>query len=202
MRIMNQELRIKHKEHNSLFLSLNSKGLTLVEVLIAMGIAVITGSLLFVIIVNSSGLFYKQSSRLQEGLNSNDALMKFRQSIKEASSIDSTSTAEKLVLKISSIDSSGNLIDNTYDNFEFYKDQKFLRFKVTPDALSSRKLQDQIFSNSVENLYIQYFNSAIPPLEVSPQLSSKVRISLTLKQKAGADYEISISTSEGSLRND
>lgn len=193
MRIKNKEFRIK---------PLNSKALTLVEVLIAMGIAVVVGALLLIIIVNSAGLYYKQSSKLEGGLNSNDALFKIRQSVKEASSIDPLSSSEQLVLKISAIDSSGNIIDNTFDDFVFLKDQNKLRFKILPDALSSRKIQDQIFSTNVESITFQYFNLANPPVEVSPQLASKVKVSLILKQKSGADFETTIATSEASLRND
>lgn len=182
--------------------SLSAKGLTLVEVLIAMGIAVIVGVLLVVIMVNSTGLYYQQSSKLQGGLNSNDALNRVRQSIKEASSIDPLSSSEQLVLKIASIDSSGNIIDNNFDDFIFLKDQNKLRFKIIPNVLSTRKSQDQIFSTNVESITFQYFNLANPPVEVSPQLAGKIRVSLTLKQKSGADYEINLATSEASLRND
>lgn len=167
-----------------------------------MGIAVVVGALLLVIIVNSAGLYYKQSSKLEGGLNSNDALFKIRQSVKEASSIDPLSSSEQLVLKISAIDSSGNIIDNAFDDFVFLKDQNKLRFKILPNALSSRKIQDQIFSTNVESITFQYFNLANPPVEVSPQLASKVKVSLILKQKSGADFETTIATSEASLRND
>ena len=50
---MSLEFRVKN---------LRSKGLTLLEVIIAMGIAGLTGGLLILIIVNSAGIFYKQSS--------------------------------------------------------------------------------------------------------------------------------------------
>lgn len=178
------------------------KGLTLVEVLVAMGIATVVGALLLTVIINSAGIFYKQSAKVEGGLNINDALFKVRQSIKEASSIDPTSTSEQLGLKIASIDSSGNIIAGTFDDFVFSKDQNKLRFKIIPNAASARKAQDQIFSTNVDSLKFQYLDLNSPANEVLPTAAGKVRITLTLRQKSGADYETNTATSEASLRND
>lgn len=178
------------------------RGLTLVEVLVAMGIATVAGVLLLVIIVNSAGMFSKQSAKVESGLNVNDALSKFRASVKQASVISDQSSSSQLVLKILSLDSAENIIENTYDDFIFVVNQNYLRFKIFPNALSFRPAADQILSKGVDNLSFQYFNSATPPLEVSPANAAKVRITLTLKQKAGADFETNTATSEASLRND
>ena len=187
------------------------KGLSLIEILIAMSIAVVIGALLVVIIINSAGLYSKQSSKLSEGLNINDALSQVRVSIKDASAVVAaytygsttyTSGATQLVLKVASIDSSNNIIADTFDYFIFFLDQNKLRFKTFPNLVSLRKAQDQIFSTSVEGLVFKYFNGANPPVEVTPNTATKVRISLTLKQKNGVNYESSSATSEASLRND
>ena len=186
------------------------KGLTLIEVLVAMGIAMVVGVLLVVIMVNSAGLFTNQSSKVQQGLNINDALSQVRSSLKQASAVATqyssggstyTTGTNQLVLKVSSIDSSGNIISNTFDYFVFLKDQNLLRFKIFPDPGSSRQTKDQIFSTSLDDLIFKYFNSAAPPSEVAPEDATKVRITLTLKQKIGVNYETQISTSEANLRN-
>lgn len=190
---------------------MKDKGLTLIEVLVTSGIAIVAGVLLVAIIVNSAGIYRKESSKLSEGLNINDALSKIRSTIKESStvaasftgdSITYTSSATQLVLKIASIDSSGNITTQVFDYYVFFLDNTKLRLKTFPDPSSSRKAQDQIFSTSVDSLRFQYLNSASPPLEVTPSLATKVKISLTLKQKNGADYETKTATSEASLRND
>jgi len=189
----------------------NERGLTLIEVLVAMGIATVAGVLLVVIIINSTGLFTQQSSKVQMGLNINDALSQVRSSIKQASQIADqytggqttyTTGTNQLVLKVLSIDSSGSIIDNTYDFFVFFQDQKYLRFKIFPDPSSFRKTADQVFSSSVDNLAFQYFNSANPPVEVAPTAAAKVKITLTLKQKTGVKYETQTAESEANLRND
>lgn len=187
------------------------KGLTLIEIIIALGISTIAGVLLLVIIVNSTGLFYKESSKLREGLNINDSLSKVSESIRQASSVAAsytsgsqtyTSGATQLVLRLPSQDLSGNIISNTYDYYVFLSDQKYFRFKIFPDAISSKKAQDQILSVSLDSLKFQYFNSAMPPSEISPAAASKVRITLALKEKSGSKYETAIATSEADLRND
>lgn len=190
---------------------MRATGLTLIEVLVVMGIATAAGMLLMVIMVNSAGLFSKQASKVQEGLNTNDALVIVRNSIKQANAVAPaytngsttyTTGTTQLVLKVASQDSAGNIIANTYDFFVFYLDENTLHFKVFPDSASSRQAADQIFSNIVDNLAFQYFNSAIPPTEVTPTSATKVRISLTLKQKVGVNFETNTATSESNLRND
>lgn len=188
-----------------------TNGLTLIEILVAMGIATLVGVLLVVIIVNSAGLFSKQSSKVQAGLNINDTLSQIRSSIKDANAVADSYTdgqtvyitgLSQLILKVSSIDSSGNIIESTYDYFVFFQDQSLLRFKTFPDPASSRKAIDRIFSTSADSLNFQYFNSANPPVEVTPTSATKVRITLTLKQKIGINYETQTATSEANLRND
>lgn len=191
---------------------MKQKGITLAEVVITVAISAIVGGLLLTVIVNSAGIFYKESSKLEEGLNINDALSQLRSNIKQSSAIIAsysgggttyTSSDSQLVLKLASIDSSGNIIDNTFDYYVFFLDQTKLRFKTFPAVgQSSRKSIDQIFSTSVNSLNFQYFNSANPPVEVSPTAALKVRITLTLKQKIGANYETNTATSEANLRND
>lgn len=186
-------------------------GLTLIEVLIAMGIASVIGALLLIIIVESGGLFYQQSSKVGQGLGSNDALSQIRSAIKESSAITSsyidgsrtyTSSSTQLVLKLGSIDSSGNLISDTFDYFVFFADMNKLRFKSFTDVQSLRRAADQILSLNVDSILFQYYDLANPPQEVAPTQASKTKITLTLRQKSGANIEMSIATSEANLRND
>lgn len=190
---------------------MRQKGLTLVEILISSSIAVFVGSILLIIMVNSSGLYYKESAKINIGLNTNDVLSKVRKSIKESSAVvalynsDSetyTSGVTQIVLKLPSLDSSGNIILGSFDHFVFFRDQNKFRFKTFPDMTSSRKAQDQILSNIADNLVFQYFNSANPPIEVIPKKAAKVRITLTLKEISGPTYETNTATSEANLLND
>lgn len=187
------------------------RGFTLLEVLVATAIAIVAGALLIVIIVNSTGLFYQQSSKISEGLNTNTALSTIRSSIKQATAISAQYTSgsttyisgsTQLVLKVASIDASNEIISDTFDYFVFFLDQNYLRFKIFPDVASSRQAADQILSTSIDNLLFQYFNSATPPEEVIPVQATKVVATISLKQRIGVDFERLIATSEANLRND
>lgn len=187
------------------------KGFTLLEMVITMGLVSVVGLLLVVIIVNSTGVFYKESSKLSLGLNINDALSSIRSVIKQSNGVVATYTdgsttytsgTTKLILKLSSIDSSNNLISGTFDYFIYFLDQKRLRLKSFPDSVSARKIQDQIFSTTVDFLLFQYFNLNNPPTEVTPETAGKVRATVTLNIKNGTNYETKTATSEATLRND
>lgn len=178
------------------------KGLTFIEIFIAMGIATVAGVLLLVIIVNSLGLFANQSSRVESGLNINDALGQVRSAIKQSTVVDSSSGVGKLVLKVSSVDSSNNIISDIYDTYTFFLDNSVLHFQILPDALSSRQASDRIFSTNVDSLFFKYLNSANPPEEITPTAAAKIRVTLTLKQKVGTNYQINTATTEANLRND
>lgn len=192
-------------------LQIGQYGLTFVEALMAVAISAVIGGLLVALLVNSAGIFYKESSKLQGGLNINESLSKVRESLKEANSVATsyidgsityTSSQTQLVLKVPSQDSSGNIIQNTYDHYIYLKDQNYLRFKIFPDVASVIKMQDQILTTTLDSIKFQYFNLANPPQEVVPSTALKVRVSLTLKKRVGLSYETNSATSEGVLRND
>lgn len=190
---------------------MRQKGITLIEIIVTTGIISIIGLLLLVIVVNSTGIFYKESAKLSQGLNSNDTMTQMRESLKQSNgvvvsytlgSVIYTSSSTELVFQVPSIDPSNNIIASTYDYFVLFSSQNQLRFKIFPNPLSARKPQDQIFSTNLDSLKFQYFNLANPPVEVTPASALKVRITLALKQKSGANYETKIATSEAVLRND
>lgn len=190
---------------------LKQTGMTLIEVLVVIFILLATGGLLLAIISDSSWLFFKQSSKISQGMGVNDALMTVRQNIKGAGFVAQTysdgptvytSGPNQLILGVSSYDSSGNIITNINDYFVFFKDQSYLRLKIFPDALSERKPQDQVLASFVDNVVFEYFNSASPPLAVAPNLATKIKATLILKQSTLSNIQQTIATSEASLRND
>lgn len=186
-------------------------GLTLIEILISIAISVVVGGLLVVIIVNSANLFFHESSKLTEGLNTNDALSKVRETIKQSIAVAAsystggttyTSSAQQAVFKLASVDSSNNIILNTFDYAVFYINGNLLRYKVYPEVQSARSSQNQVLSTLAESINFEYLNSATPPQLVTPTSATKVRMTLTLKEKHGISFEKKIATTEADLRND
>ncbi|OGE14984.1 hypothetical protein A3F00_03900 [Candidatus Daviesbacteria bacterium RIFCSPHIGHO2_12_FULL_37_11] len=189
-----------------------SGGFTLVEMLITISVFIIVGVLLFSILVNSTGFFYQQSSRFNQGLGINDSLQNIRENIKEADlvslSYPSTGTPEyssnaaNLILRFQSIDSSGNKIFNVFDYIVYTVSNGKLYFKVYPDTQngSARKSADKILSHNVSAVKFEYLDTGNSA--VAPDLADKVKVTLTLSQKAGLKFETNVATSEANLRND
>lgn len=187
-------------------------GFTLVELLVTTGVVVVAGVLLLAVLINSTGIFYKESSKIGQGLNSNDALNSIRQYVKSASAIAATyqvdeltslvTSSTQLILKLPSIDSNENIIADVSDYFVFFKQGDKMRLKSYPNLQSSRLAIDQVLSSNVESLLFQYFDNSLTPQEVEPQFAVKIKVTLNLRQKNGLGFEENISTSEASLRND
>ncbi|MBI4038190.1 hypothetical protein HY387_00855 [Candidatus Daviesbacteria bacterium] len=187
-----------------------SRGFTLVEVLTIMAVGTVVAVLLVSILVNNTGLFYQQSSRVSQGLGLNDSMENIREVIKGAQSVASgfpeappqsyTSSATTLVLKLPSIDASGFVLTDFFDYAVYTKETDKLRYQLLPNSQSSRKSADLILTNNVDSILFQYFASN--GQEVLPTAAVKVSLSLTLKQKAGASFEVSTATTEANLRND
>jgi prepilin-type N-terminal cleavage/methylation domain-containing protein len=185
-------------------------GFTLVEVIIATLISAVVGVLLLSIMVNNTGVFYKQSSKVAEGLGSNDSLTSIRSAIKQASAIAAsypvtgtptyTSGDSQLVLRLASIDSSGNIIDSTYDYEVFYLSGGNLYLKIFPNALSKRQSADRVLSKYASSINFQYLN--LSGVAVSPVSAAQVKVTLSLAQRSGANIETNISTTEANIRND
>ena len=189
-----------------------SKGFSLIEIMVTMSVVVLVGTILFGIFVSNTGLFYQQTSRYQQGLGLNDSLVSIRGAIKEADLVSLnyppsgtpqySSNDSNLVLRFQAIDSQGNKIYNVFDFAVYTVSEGRLYFKVFPDTQngSVRKSANQILTNNVSSIKFEYLDVSSSP--VVPNLANKVKVTLTLKQKAGKGYETNIATSEANLRND
>ncbi len=185
------------------------RGFTLPEVITVTLVAVIIGGLVLGIMVQNTRLFVQESEKVTQGLGLNDALIKIKSSIKEASSVASSypqaspefiTGASEIVLKLPSIDSSGSIIDNTFDHIVFTKLSGKLYFKLFPNSLSTRAAVDQLLAKSVEGVDFRYFD--ISGNEVAATSAVKVRVSVSLKQNVGLNIQTSTATTEANLRND
>lgn len=184
------------------------KGFTLVEVLIALATTILISGLLLATFLNSTNVFQNQSKKIEQGLDTNTAISTIKEHIKVSNSIAEEyqvgpqsfiSDQHTLVLTQSSIDSSGNIIQNSNDYIVFTVSEKLLRLKLFASEQSSRTNQDQILAKNVGNIIFEYSDS---DNQVSvPKDANKVKVTLMVSQKDGINTLSLVATSEATLRN-
>jgi len=189
-------------------MKINEKGVTLLEIVIVLGVLGIVSVSLMSIFVNNAGVFYKETSKVSEGLGSNDALVQTRSYIRQAQMVASsftngavtyTSGSNQLVLALPSYDNAGNVIDKTYDYVVYSTNNSILTLQIFPSVSSKRKSANQVLAKDINSVLFEYFDSM--GQITSPPSAVKVKITLTLKQKAGLSSELNIATTEANLRN-
>lgn len=186
------------------------KGFTLLESMMAAGVALVMGVFLVSILVNNTGLFYQESSIVNEGLSLNDVLDKVNSTAKEAISVAASypsssptyfSSANVLILKLPALSING-VITDTYDYAVFYPDTnkpKVLRKKVFPDTSSTRKAEDLILTTILDSITFDYLDKNNNP--VSMISASKIKTNLSVLSKTGSVGSKRSSSIITSLRN-
>ena len=137
------------------------KGFTLPEIIIGMGIVVLVGGLLILIMVQSTGLFYRESSKISQGVGLNDSLSKIESSIRKSSAVSPTSNSTQLVLKFPSIDGSGNIVADTFDSETFLLEGSILKYQLLPDPQSVRAQLDIILTGNIVTLNLSFLTGKV-----------------------------------------
>lgn len=187
-----------------------NSGFTLPELLVTALVSTIAGVLLIAIFVNNNGLFYNQQAKVSQGLGLNNAISEMTTDVRYTSSIASsygtnpvyTSSASVLVIKVPSIDGSGNIIENVYDHIVFTKDPenpKLLKKYLFPDALSSRPGENKVLSNDIQSLTFTYLDSSQNP--ITPTQASNIGITLVGSTQIGLSSQESSTSALINLRN-
>ena len=177
-------------------------GFTLVEVIIGMTVSVLVGGLLLSLLVNNARLSTEQSAKVTQGIDANETTVNIATYIKQAAGVDPASDGTHLVLKLPSIDSSGDFIANAYDLVSYLRDEDKIRQKVIPNVspLSSRNALNRILAFNCTELIFEYFD-ALGSATV-PSLATKVKVSVKLEQDTGSGLQTDIATTEAEFRND
>lgn len=186
------------------------RGFSMLEMLIAAGIALILGSFLLSIMVNNNTLFYKQNSVVSEGLDLNDAIHQIDSYIREAAQVADaytygsdtyTTGSETLILKIPALSASGPMT-NVFDFAVITKDPanpKYLRLKLFPSSQSTRLSVDKILTLILDSVSFEYLDNNNST--VSPDMAAKVKVSIQVLAKTGTVGSPRSSTSVTGLRN-
>lgn len=166
-------------------------GFTLIELLIIITVSVIAGSLLVATLVTSNSLFINQSSKVSQGLSLNDSVSEISELIKLSSSIVPSypvsspqyfTNDHTLVLAIPSIDTSGQVIVDTYDYTVIAKDTNkpnILRLNLFPDPTSSRKSQNKVLATNLSEITFIYLDNNNNPISIAQAVKVNFTINLT-----------------------
>lgn len=181
-----------------------NKGLSLVELLIAVGVLAILMILLTTIFLSQSQNFeYQQTKLLLEGYFE-IVLATIKNFVSAADSIlsnqniqgtDYTSGAETLVLRLPSIDSAKKTIAGQYDYAAIFKSGSDIKIVLSPSAQSIRKLENRVLAQYVSWVNFDYG-------DLAPNLAKTVLFSMTLSKTASRNQIITITRSlQATLRN-
>lgn len=188
-------------------------GFTLVEILLVVVTSSIVGTLLIQTLIQNNGVFYQQSGRVSEGLSLNNATSIITKDIRSSQGValgypqpspyQYVSSDNTLVLSVPSIDSSGNVISQTYDYIIIFADSinpNVLRKKVYPALGSIRGQENRVLLSNLSQVKFSYFDANGQP--VSPQATQKINFILNASTQIGEESQVSSSSSEVNLRND
>lgn len=190
----------------------NSKmgGFTLIETVVAACVALIAGTFLVAILVNHSGLFYKQNSLVNEGLSLNDAIREIENNVREAVSVaggypeqspEYTTGAETLVLKLPALSTSG-VVEGVYDYAVIAKDPalpQVVRLSIFPDPQSTRNTSSLVLTNLLESVSFEFLDRS--GNAVAPTEAASVGTTLTVLSKTGSIGSSRSSSAVTTLRN-
>lgn len=171
-------------------------GFSLPELIIVLGILVVSGTLLTGILINHSGISIRQTSIVEEGLQINDVLREIESIVKQATAISEsyttvndftyTSDASTLVLKLHPITSTWSSTEN-FDYAVIAIDEDYpnlARLMVFPDPESLRSAQTRVLSSSIDSLTFTYLDKNGNPVE-DITTSSQVQTELQINIKSG-----------------
>ena len=176
----------------------SQKGLTLIELLISI---TLLGLLLGVFTsVYTNGVKVYQREFKQANLQNENRIVLDRiiSDIKQAYSVDQTSTATSLILLLPAIDEDGDIL---YEGDDQFKTDQFIYLKsgqslvkiIAPDIDSTREAVDKTILDKVSSLTFTY----LPDLETAEQ----IEVTLQTQDTAGKNTITINNTSKATLRN-
>ncbi len=188
------------------------RGLTLMEIMIVLGLAGIVGVLLIQILVQNSGLLYKESAISYHTLSLNDSVSEIEKNIRIAANVASgypvvsptyVTSSQTLVLKALAFDDSGNLLSNNFDYIVITKDasnQKILREMVFPATGSAKGSSNQVLVTELSSINFKYLD--LGGNTVSPTSAGKINFVISLSTPIGISSQQNSIEDEVNLRND
>lgn len=190
----------------------NTKGWSLIEVLIVVTVAAVAGSLLINLMVSSNKVFFDESAQISHGLSLNQAELELVDLIKSSAGIATqypaqggaqyTTDPDTLVVKLPALSSSGNVIDSVYDFAVIEADAAnpaILRKQLFKDILSYRKAENKVLLTSLDSLTFNYLDANNNV--VSPNQAVRVNFRISLSTKSGFSKKESTGSGTVNIKN-
>ena len=173
-------------------INLDNGGFSLAEAIITVAILIYTLVALLVLFNNYSKIYNYQQTKIKIGNSAREAVKELRSAALQANQIvvshDFFGTIydtdqDTLVLKIPSIDGSGNIISEKYDYVVFYTTGKNLYRLIEVDAASSRSSGINQISDAVETITFAYDNTNL-------SLAIKIDADLEMQETSGGQNAV------------
>lgn len=165
----------------------NKRGFSIIELIFVSAILIFVLGAFAVLYANFSKFYNRQQAEIEMGNSARETAKELQSAVLQASQIVSShdfsgtaysTDADTVVLKIPSIDGSGDIVSGNFDYIVFYLTGKNLYRLVEADATSIRSSGRNQISDAVSGLVYTYNN---PNLE----LASKIDVSLQMQTIAG-----------------
>jgi hypothetical protein len=163
---------------------LNNQCFSLAETVIATAVLIFILVALIVLYNNYLKSYHNQETRISMGTAAREAMKELQSAALQANQIVASQTifgvtyttgAHTVVLRIPSIDGSGNIVSGKYDYAVFYLTGKNLYRSVQADVASSRSSVSNKISDAVNTLIFSYDN---------PDLSQATKIETDIEMLA------------------
>lgn len=187
-----------------------SKGITLLETVLAMGVLAVVGVFLVSLIINNNNFSFKQNAIINEGLSLNDSVREIDKMIRQAVTVSEsyndgsnsyTTGANSLVLKIPALSDNG-VINNVFDYVVITADSAYpnvIKMKVFPDLQSVRGAGDTVLTTGLKTIEFNYLDKT--GNIVTPTSAYSVKFTLTVFSKSGLLQSRRSATMITTLRN-
>lgn len=190
----------------------NSRGWSLLEVLLVTTIAAVAGGLLISLIVSSNRLFFDQSAQISQGLSLNQAKLEITDLIKSSAGVvpqyPVSGTAQfvtdenTIILKLPAISASGDVIESVYDYAVIETDpirDNVLRKQIFKDNQSNRKAENKVLSTSMNTISFNYLDGN--NTSVSSNQAVRVGFIINLSTKSGFSSNDSTGSGTVNIKN-
>lgn len=174
----------------------NTRGWSLIEVLIVMTVAAVAGGLIINLMVSSNRIFFDQSAHINQGLSINQTELELTSLIKSSAGAAAqypvsgtaqyTSDSDTLVIKLPAISSNGDVIESVYDYAVLEADSDnpaILRKQVFKDGQSFRNPENKVLSINLKTLSFAFLDASSNP--TTPAQAKRISFIIKLSTKSG-----------------